>query len=456
MAVVIQTTDQDRHEVPGYPTRRDLLKLAAAAAIATGVGVRGHAEQREVRIGFVGVGNRGRYLLEVLLTMPGVRIPAIADINHQNLDKALSLVEAAGHRRPDAYGNCQEHFRSLVLRDDLDAVIAATPWEWHAPIMVATMRAGKFGATEVPAATTLKECWELVDTAEKYDGNCMMLENVCYYRTNMALLNMVRAGLFGELVHAACGYQHDIRDGAYFDEKGALRWRGEEALRRDGSLYTTHGVGPVAQWLDINRGNRFTRLVSMSSQSRGLNTRIRKRFGSSHPNAERKFALGDVNTTLIQAASGATVTVYHDTQLPRPYDLIFRLQGTEGIYLGTIDKIYLEGDVAQFDPAHKAEWRDPRELMAKYDSALWRAVGEVAKDYAHLGGDYMQLHQLVEAIRFRLPAPIDVYDAATWSAVAPLSEASIARGSAAVTFPDFTRGSWKRREATFGHPSATS
>lgn len=430
-------------------TRRDFLKAATTAGIAAALG-RSEAEAAEpvVRLGFVGVGARGTYLLSVLLNIPDVEIPAICDIDRQHLANAQLMVERAGHRRPDGYDSGPEDFRRLVLRDDLHGVITATPWEWHTPVMVAAMEAGKFGVTEVPAATTLAECWQLVDTAERTGMQCMMLENVCYYRSNMALLNMVRGGVFGEVIHAEAGYQHDVRDGAYFDPNGELLWRGMHTVRRNGSLYPTHGIGPVAHWMNINHGNRFTRLVSMSSQSRGLNVRIKKRYGDAHPNATRRYALGDVNTTLIQTAMGPTITLYHDTQSPRPYDLIFRLQGTEGIYLGTVNRIHLEGDASVYGAG--ALWNDPAKLMADYDHALWKKVGSTAAGFGHLGGDYMELLQLVEAIRNHTPAPIDVYDAATWSAIAPISEVSVALRSTSFAFPDFTRGRWKTSPPTFG------
>jgi hypothetical protein len=287
------------------PDRRNVLKLAGGAVLSLSV-ARGQAPaDRPVRVEVVGVGNRGSAHVRTLMDVPGVQIPAICDINEENLARAQSFVEKAGHARPEGYAR---GFEDLAhgAREDLDAVITATPWEWHTPVCVATMKAGKYAATEVPAAFTVQECWELVNTSEQTGMPCMILENVCYYRN---VIEVARRA-FGET------QRKSVSDASH----RAIAW-----------------------WLDINRGDRFTYLVSMSSNSRGINHYVAERFGAGHPNAKRKYALGDVNTTLIQTAKGLTVTLCHDTQSPRPYDLILRVQGTRGIYSGTLDKIFIEG-----------------------------------------------------------------------------------------------------------------
>ncbi len=304
------------------------------------------------------------------------------------------------------------------------------------------MQTGKYAATEVPAALTVDECWELVDTSEQTGKPCMLLENVCYYRNVMLVLNLIRQGMLGDLLHAAGGYQHDVR-GAKIGPTGEVKWRGMHSVARNANLYPTHPIGPIAWWADINRGDRFTYLVSMSSRSRGINRYVAERFGADHPNATREYALGDVNTTLIKTARGLTVTLYHDTQSPRPYDLILQVQGTEGIYSGTLDKIYLEGRSPRQGARHQAPvWEDMADYYRQYEHPIWKTLGQTAKQYPHGPADYMELHQFVKAVRSQSQTPIDVYDAATWSVITPLTEQSVASKSAAVDFPDFTRGKW--------------
>ena len=282
------------------------------------------------------------------------------------------------------------------------------------------MKSGKYAASEVPAAVSLDQCWELVETSESTRMPCMMLENVNYFKNVMMVLMMVRQNLFGELLHCEAGYQHDVRF-VKFDKKGNLLWRGKHSVTRNGNLYPTHPIGPIAWWLDINRGNRFTHLVSMSSQSAGLNHEITRKFGPDHPNAKMKYALGDINVTLIKTHNGPTVTLYHDTQSPRPYDLIFRVQGTEGIYSGTLNKIYIEGRSPK-----EHTWEDIGEYEKEFEHPMWKTLGPVAQNYGHGGGDYMEIHQFIKAVRNRTQTPEDVYDAATWSAISALSEKSVA------------------------------
>jgi predicted dehydrogenase len=395
-----------------------------------------------VRVGVVGVGSRGFTHVRTLLDVPGVEIPAICDVNESLVTRSQDLVEQAGRRRPVGYAGGIEDFRRLVERDDLDAVIATGPWEWHTPVCVAAMQTGKYAATEVPAALTVDECWELVDTSEQTGKPCMLLENVCYYRNVMLVLNLIRQGMLGDLLHAAGGYQHDVR-GAKIGPTGEVKWRGMHSVARNANLYPTHPIGPIAWWADINRGDRFTYLVSMSSRSRGINRYVAERFGADHPNATREYALGDVNTTLIKTARGLTVTLYHDTQSPRPYDLILQVQGTEGIYSGTLDKIYLEGRSPRQGARHQAPvWEDMADYYRQYEHPIWKTLGQTAKQYPHGPADYMELHQFVKAVRSQSQTPIDVYDAATWSVITPLTEQSVASKSAAVDFPDFTRGKW--------------
>lgn len=420
--------------------RRDFLKLAGAAGLSSSLG----GAQKTVKIGMVGVGNRGTGLVKILVDLPNVEIPAICDINEEHLQRSQDTVEKSGRKRPEGYSNGPEDYRRLVGREDLDAVMTATPWQLHTPVAVAAMKAGKYAATEVPAALTVEECWELVNTSEQTGMPCMMLENDCFGRGALMALNLVEQGVLGEVVHCEGGYDHDLR--AELLRNGQLSWRGMHALRRNANLYPTHPLGPIAWWTGINRGDRFTYLTSMSSKSRGLSHYAAKQFGKDNLYANRQFADGDVNTSLIMTDRGVSITLNHDTQLPRPYSdsgdtkiplMVQRLQGTEGIFFGSLEKIYIDGR----SPLHK--WEDAAPYYEQYEHFLWKALGDAARSSSHGGEDYVELHQFVRAVRYRTQTPVDVYDAATWSAVIPLSEQSVASKSASVDFPDFTRGKWR-------------
>lgn len=423
-------------------SRRTFMQSSLAAGAAIGMSSMAGAEEplAPVRIGIVGVGSRGTFLLKTLLSIPGVEINAVADIDETHAKRAAQMVHEASGRSPALYVTGERDYENLVTRDDLDAVITATPWEWHTPVMVAAMQAGKYGGTEVPAALTVEECWQLVKTSEATGVPCMMLENVCYFQNVLTILRMVREGVFGELLHCEAGYQHDTRY-IKLDAQGQLTWRAHHALARNGNQYPTHPIGPVAWYLDINRGDRFDTLVSMSSPAKGIQNYIAGKLGSDHALAQTNFAQGDVNTSLIRTARGRTITLYYDCATPRPYDLILRVQGTQGIYMGTTDGIYLEGVSPQ---EHAYEPFAP--YQEKFPHPLWaRLEAEAVKNGGHGGGDYITMWEFVQAVREKRQPQQDVYDAAAWSVIVPLSVESVAKGSAPVKFPDFTNGAWETR-----------
>jgi predicted dehydrogenase len=304
--------------------------------------------------------------------------------------------------------------------------------------MLAAMRAGKYGGTEMSACTEYDQAWELVETSEKTGKPCMLMENYAYRRNVKMVLVMNRLGMFGDLTHCECGYQHDARY-AHFGPKGEMEWRVFETKPIDQNGYPTHAIGPVAQWLNINRGDKFDYLVSMSSRSLGLNYYAAKHWGTDHPAAKMKFP-GDVNTSLIRTHNGITVTIYHDSKNPRPQDFIYRIQGTKGIYMGTLNKIYLE------DISPKADtWEEIDKYQEKYDQPLWKKYGQIAESTGHGGGDYLCMKDFVEAVRKGEETPIDVYDTVTWSIITKISAESCAGKSRPVDFPDFTKGKWQTR-----------
>jgi predicted dehydrogenase len=388
-----------------------------------------------VRIGFVGVGGRGRGLLNDLLHVEGAEIKALCDASEANAAKAREMVEKAGQPTPALYTDGGTDYRRLCGREDLDLVYVATSWDKHVAVARTALRAGKHVAIEVPAATTLEECWELVDTAEQTRRHCMMLENCCYGPSELLVLNMVRQGVFGELNHGEAAYIHDLRE-LLFSNSGEGLWRLRPTVAKDGNLYPTHGLGPIAQYMNINRGDRFERLTSMSSPARGLKAYAVEKFGAADPRARMKFRHGDMNTSLLKTARGLTVMLQHDTISPRPYSRINLVSGTKGIFTGYPDRI-----------SFGHEWADLETYRRQYEHPLWKKVGELAlKLGGHGGMDYVMNYRLIDCLRRGLPLDMDVYDAAAWSAVTELSVRSVAKGGAPQPFPDFTRGRWKTME----------
>jgi len=435
--------------------RREALKLGAGVgagvvlpALAQGQETEEGIESADprlkpiprVRVGLVGIGGRGFHLLRLLLGQPHVEVKAVCDLLEDRCDLAQKATVSAGQQKPDAYFPDDRAFEKLCERDDLDLVVTATPWRWHVPVCVAAMKNGHHAATEVPAAVTLDECWQMVETAEQTGRHCVMLENCCYGRTEMMVLNMVRQGLLGELIHGEAGYMHELReDRELLGADQEVRWRLEHMIHRDGNLYPTHGLGPVAQCMNINRGDQFDYLVSMSSLSRGLNVHYASRFGAKHPLATRKYKLGDVNTTMIRTKLGRTITVGHDTQLPRPYTRINMVQGTHGIVQGYPDQIALESN------SHGHSWEPIDKFQSKYEHPLWKKLIKEAQGKGHGGMDFMEIHRLIECLTSGTEPDMDVYDAAAWSAISDLSERSVAKRSQTIDVPDFTRGRWKKK-----------
>jgi predicted dehydrogenase len=406
-----------------------------------------------LRIGFVGTGSRGQANIRNLLKIEGLQITAICDINETNLMRAHDFIVNAGQKKPDLYFRSETDFLRLCDRKDLDIVFTATPWEWHTPVCVAAMNAGKHAATEVPAATTLDECWQLVETSERTGQYCTTLANVAYYKNVMTITKMIHEGVFGDILHAEVGYQHDIRPGRfnentlkYYNETGLAHWRVRHHEKTEGNIYPIHPIGCAAQWMGINRGDRFSYLVSMSTPSKGLNVFAAREFGEDHPLAKKEYVHGDINTTLIKTAKGLTITLYHDCATYRPYDLILRVQGTEGIYSGSHNGIFINGISPQQDRfKYDYENFDEAEFVKNYTPKLWKEMGGKAAGSGHGGGDFMVLHRFIEAIRNRVNPDIDVYDSASWSVITELSSKSVREGSRPVDIPDFTKGAWKHR-----------
>jgi predicted dehydrogenase len=396
-----------------------------------------------VRFALVGCGGRGTRLLRDILGVPGVEVVAVCDLVPEKVEKAQAAAAKAGKPSPVGYARGERHFEELCKRGDLDLVYVATPWSWHVPMAAAAMQGGAHVGVEVPAASTLEECWALVDASERTRRHCVMLENCCYGWSEMLLLNMVRAGELGELTHAECAYIHDLRS-LLFEDKGEGLWRRYEHFRRNGNLYPTHGIGPVAQYLGIQRGDRFERLVSMSSPSLGLQAYRERTLAPGHPKRQETYACGDMNTSLVRTARGRSVVLQHDVVSPRPYSRINLLSGTKGTFADYPPRVFFDGQKEHaWTELKRKEGRPAGGIEDRFEDPLWKKLEREAESGGHGGMDYVMSYRLVQCLREGLAPDMDVYDAAAWSAPAPLSEQSVARGSAPVEFPDFTRGRWQ-------------
>ena len=441
-------------------SRRDFVKKTAIAGAGISIvpnlsfAYNFKAPKQKLNVAFIGVGLRGTNHLNNALLRSDVNVIAICDIDQRRIPIALEMISKAGQKKPQIFGKDDYDYRNLLELNEVDAVIISTPWLWHTRMAKDAMLAGKYTGVEVSASNTLEECWDLVNTHEETGSHLMILENVNFRRDIMAVLNMVRQNLFGELIHFRCGYQHDLRfvklndgqsaygKGVEFGEKGISEsaWRTQHSLLRNADVYPTHGVGPIAAMCNINRGNRFMSITSNATKAVGLHNYIVKVGGEDHPNAKLKFKQGDVITSIIETANGETIIVTHDCNSPRPYSLGFRVQGSGGLWEVDGNRIYIEGKAKK-----PHEWDEASEWLEKYDHPLWQKYGELATGAGHGGMDFFVLNAFVESAKLNVAPPMDAYDAAAWSAITPLSEVSIENNGEPQAFPDFTRGNWIKR-----------
>ena len=385
---------------------------------------------KRVRVGFIGLGGRGRGLAELVASMEDVVVPALCDVHQDRVEQTVHQIEKSSGHRPEGYTD----YRQMLERGNLDGVVIATSWTTHVEIALAAMRAGIYAGSEVGGASSLQECWELVRVSEQTGIPFMLLENCCYGREEMAVLNMVKQGIFGELIHCQCGYQHDLRSEITRGNENR-HYRLDNFVHRNGDLYPTHGVGPIAKMLNINKGNRFISLVAMSSKSRGLHDYAVKHLGPQHTEYATEFAQGDITTTMIKCAHGETVSLIHDCSLPRPYSRGQRVQGTLGIWMEDKNALH-------FDDFPGEEWADMARYLKDYEHPVWKDFIADGVQGGHEGMDYLVQRAFIESIKQGSQTPIDVYDSVAWMAITTLSERSIACGSQPLAFPDFTNGKW--------------
>ena len=398
---------------------------------------------KTVKLGMIGLGARAETLLATLKDMRhlDIEVTAVCDVLPARIERILSLFESRNIPAPECYSD----YRQLIASENVDAVLIPTSWNSHLQIAEEAMKQGKYAGIEVGGASSVDELWHLVHAAESTGVSCMMLENACYGRNELMALNLTRKGLFGELIHCSCGYEHDLSEMARMDNR---REREAHNFRRCGDLYPTHGIGPIAKILRINRGNRFMSLTSTASKGRGFTLEAERcGRGPVHYNQ------GDIVTTVIKCANGETITMTHGVSLPRPYSRDCRVQGTLGIWLEDVKGIYIEGISPKYEKLDVAgnpytvhEWTPIGEMYEKYDHPLWKEFRENPIG-GHGGVDALCLEAFCDAVRNRTAPPIDVYDCAAWMCLTCLSEQSIACGSMPIPIPDFTNGKWISEEA---------
>lgn len=446
--------------------RRNFIKNTSIAAVgATTISNSAFGmtnNSGKIRLGFIGCGLRAQTHLSAALDRTDCEVVACFEPQEWALNVTKRTISATGKPMPTFYTGDLNNYKKILERKDIDAVVICSPWQFHYIQAKDAMLAGKHVACEVIAAITIKEHWDLVKVSEQTKMSYMTLENVCYRRDLMAVLNIVRDQKFGELVHFEGGYQHDLRgvlfnDGKkFFGGKGVAanfgpypksiseaEWRTQWNLDRQGDIYPTHGAGPIMKFNNINNGNQFTNLVSFASKARGLAAFVAE-VDPGNPNANLNYKNGDIITTLINCANGETVLLSHDTHLPRPYSLGFRVQGTKGIWMDVNKSIYIEGEAKNND-----QWEEATSWLAKYDHPLWKRYENEAKNAGHGGMDFFVFNAFITALKENKPMPIDVYDSMTMSVITPLSEKSILDGNKPQKFPDFTNGKWKTRKNTF-------
>jgi predicted dehydrogenase len=420
--------------------RREFLQRGTAGIVAaSSVAARtsrlfADEASRPVKIGMIGAGNRGTYLMSVLLGLPGVRVTAVCDLDATRVEQAAATVRQRQGQAPATFSGDPDAYRRLLEREDVDGVIIATPTKYHCPMAIDAMNAGKHVGSEVPAGFELDELHTLVKAKEKTGRRYMLLENYVYSRRNLMIYNLARRGRFGDPYYAECSYIHDCRF-MLFKPDGSYDWWGQWVLDHYGNDYPTHAIGPVSKWIGLNDGDRMEYCCSMMSAPRVLKKYAAKRFGADSPQARTHYAQGELTATLIHTASGRLIRVDYDCNSPRPMSIYYLLQGTEGIY-DSRNGTFFEGEPEQ--------WSDADRHLDEHDHHYWRRDGERATQSGHGGGDYFVMRDFTDMVRHDREPWIDVYDAASWSVLYHCSKQSIDRRGASVDIPDFTSGRWKK------------
>lgn len=396
--------------------------------------------KNKVRVGMIGLGSRGMGLLEhIILKMQDVEVVAVCDRYEDRQTAAAEKVEKAQGSTPFT----TSEYTEVLAITEVDAVVIGASWADHISIAVASMEAGKYVASEVGGAYSVQECWRLVEAYERTKVPCMIMENCCYGREELMVLNMVKQGVFGDIVHCAGGYLHDLRDEIAYGYENR-HYRLDNYIHRNCENYPTHEIGPIARVLDINRGNRMVSLVSMASKSKGMKEYIKNEKSDDLELAKVDFMQGDIVTTIIKCAHGETITITLDTTLPRYYSRGFTVRGTKGMYTEDNQSIFIDGQ-HDHNAAWNSNWGNVDEFREKYEHPLWKKFLDEGVKGGHGGMDWLVFADFFESVKQGTQTPLDVYDMASWMCISTLSEDSIAMGGHPVAIPDFTNGKWMTR-----------
>ena len=400
---------------------------------------------KKVRVGIIGLGNRGKTLTQMfywLIQNDKAEIVGLADLVESKLDEAIEGLKSHQKLSPTKYHGSSDEWKKLVQRDDIDLILVTTPWEWHTPMSVYAMENGKHVACEVPIAYTLEDCRRLIQTSEDTKRHCMMIENCCYNDEELFVLNMIQEGVFGDLTHAEGAYIHDLRKHMLSEEYYQDQWRIKHHQQRNGNFYTTHGIGPISNYLNIGRGDNYSSLTSMSSREKSLSDAA-ERANSSY----RDFKCGDMNTTLMKTSLGKTVMLQFDVHTGSPYSRINKVVGTRAVHSGYPSRLYID------DPDNLKywghEWLDEptyNQYKDKYTHPMIKKLKAISQEYkqGHGGMDFVMIYRLISCLNLGVALDQTVYDGIIWSAITPLSELSVAKNGQVVDFPDFTGGTWSK------------
>ena len=399
----------------------------------------------KVKVGLIGIGNRGKTLIQMfdyLLEKGNAEIIALCDLDQKNIDYAINHLKGKQSLNPKTFANGENDWKNLAKLEEVDLLLIATPWDWHTPMAIFGMENGKHVACEVPIAYTLKDCTKLVKTAERTKKHCTMIENCCYNREELWVLNMVQEGVFGELTHAECAYNHDLRALLLHETYYKNQWRMKHHTKRDGNFYTTHGIGPVSFYMDIGRGDTFKYLTSMSSKEQSLSTAVKK-TGSNFSEVK----CGDVNTSLIKTENGKSIMLQFDVHTGRPYSRINQLVGTKAVHEGYPSRLYIDNEELEFWGHRWLSEEDYLTYSKKYEHPMITKLKKISESFkqGHGGMDFIMIYRLISCLNKGVPLDINLYDSIMWCALTPLSELSVSLNSQPIAFPDFTAEKWKEK-----------
>ena len=402
----------------------------------------------KVKVGLIGIGNRGKTLIQMfdwLIEKEKTKIVALCDLDQKNIDYAINHLVEKQKETPKTFANGENDWENLVKLEEVDMLLIATPWEWHTPMALFGMENGKHVASEVPIAYTMEDCVKLVQTAERTKKHCIMIENCCYNREELWIMNMIQEGVFGELTHAECAYNHDLRALLLHETYYKNQWRMKHHTERSGNLYTTHGIGPVSFYMDIGRGDTFKYLTSMSSKEQSLSAAVKK-TNSDFPSVK----CGDVNTSLIKTENGKSIMLQFDVHTGRPYSRINQLIGTKAVHEGYPSRLYIDGEELEFWGHRWLSEEDYLSYSKKYEHPMISKLKKISESFkqGHGGMDFIMIYRLISCLNKGLPLDINVYDSVMWSAITPLSELSVSLNSQPIIFPDFTGGNWKEKRTS--------